>query len=152
MNIQVVDLQEQDKSAWQLLYQAYADFYQVPMSQQILDEVWSWIHDANSTFFGKMAKNENGEALGMMHFREMPSPLRGAHAGFLDDLFVKPEFRGEGVVDALFEELKRQAESKAWPFVRWITADNNYRGRAVYDRVAQKTKWQTYQLNTGGSW
>ena len=83
----------------------------------------------------------------MMHYREMPSPLRGARAGFLDDLFVKPEYRGQGVVDALFKELKDEARDRSWPFVRWITADDNYRGRAVYDRVAERTKWLTYQLS-----
>ncbi|WP_238377070.1 hypothetical protein [Neptunomonas antarctica] len=33
-----------------------------------------------------------------------------------------------------------------WPLVRWITAENNYRARSVYDKLATKTHWQTYQL------
>ena len=32
--------------------------------------------------------------------------------------------------------------------VRWITADDNYRGRAVYDRVATRTMWITYDIVT----
>jgi hypothetical protein len=33
--------------------------------------------------------------------------------------------------------------------IRWITADDNYRGRTVYDRVADKTKWLTYEIKLG---
>ena len=33
--------------------------------------------------------------------------------------------------------------------IRWITAEDNYRGRAVYDRVAVKTKWLTYEIKLG---
>ncbi|MBT3532179.1 MAG: GNAT family N-acetyltransferase [Gammaproteobacteria bacterium] len=146
MDVVISDLQADDRDHWELLYRAYADFYQVPMSQEIMDEVWSWIHDQQQSFYGKIAKDGSGEALGMMHFRAMPSPLRGSHVGFLDDLFVKPEFRGKGVVDALFEELDLTAKAHGWPFVRWITADDNYRGQAVYDKLAEKTKWLTYQM------
>ena len=29
---------------------------------------------------------------------------------------------------------------------RWITADDNYRARTLYDRVAKKTAWNTYEI------
>jgi len=80
----------------------------------------------------------------------MPSPLRGKTVGFLDDLFVDPAARGNGVVDALFEALNREADARGWPFVRWITADDNYRGRSVYDKLAKKTQWNTYQMTVTG--
>lgn len=66
--------------------------------------------------------------------------------GFLDDLYVKTEARGVGVVDALYKELNYFASKNDWPFVRWITADNNYRGRSVYDKLSDKTQWITYQM------
>ena len=67
--------------------------------------------------------------------------------GFLDDLFVVPEARGKDVVEALYAELNNFGKEKGWPFVRWITADNNYRARSVYDKIAEKTAWVTYQLD-----
>jgi hypothetical protein len=30
--------------------------------------------------------------------------------------------------------------------MRWITAENNYRGRGVYDKLSDKTQWVTYQM------
>ncbi|OUS38348.1 GNAT family N-acetyltransferase ['Osedax' symbiont bacterium Rs2_46_30_T18] len=139
-------LQLEDREQWQRLYYGYAEFYQVPMNQKILDQVWSWIFADDQPFYALIAKDEKGQAVGLMHYRGMPSPLRGATVGFLDDLYVDPNTRGSGVVDLMFERLQQQAKAHSWPFVRWITAENNYRGRAVYDRLAEKTQWQTYQL------
>lgn len=148
MNIVVAELSLDDRKGWECLYYEYADFYQVPMDQGILDTVWSWIFDADNKFYALVAKSDSGECLGLMHYRAMPSPLRGTLVGFLDDLYVKPEARGAGVVDALYTALNESASSKGWPFVRWITAENNYRGRAVYDKLSDKTQWLTYQMST----
>ena len=61
--------------------------------------------------------------------------------------FVLPESRGTGVVDEMFKKLSKESANNGWPFVRWITAEDNYRGRGVYDRTAEKTKWVTYQMS-----
>ncbi|BFM18249.1 GNAT family N-acetyltransferase [Maricurvus nonylphenolicus] len=147
MKTTVSALSKADRSEWEKLYHAYADFYNMPIDENILDTVWSWIFDSNNPFYCLIAKNQQGEPLGVMHYREMPSPLRGATVGFLDDLFVYPEARGSGVVDALFDALNKEAAEHGWPFVRWITADDNYRGRSVYDKIADKTHWVTYQMS-----
>ena len=89
MTVTVSHVSQRDRAQWEVLYHGYAKFYQAPMNDEILDSVWSWIHDESEPFFGLIAKEESGNALGLMHCRQMASPLRGAHVGFLDDLFVK---------------------------------------------------------------
>ena len=135
-----------DRNGWEKLYYGYAEFYQVPMNTQILDTVWAWIHDDTNPFFGLIAVDEQGQALGMMHCRQMPSPLRGAQVGFLDDLFVSPAARGQGVVEMLYAALNELGREQGWPFIRWITAEDNARARAVYDKLSDKTHWVTYQM------
>jgi hypothetical protein len=46
----------------------------------------------------------------------------------------------------LYQELRNFGKAKGWPFIRWITAEDNYRGRASYDKIAEKTDWLTYQM------
>lgn len=147
MPIQVNAPTDADKAAWQTLYKAYATFYKMPMTEQTLDTVWSWIHDEGNPFWCRLARQDDGKPIGLMHFREMPSPLRGCLMGFLDDLFVEPDARGHGAVTALFDDLTEHGRDRGWPSVRWITADDNYRARAVYDRLSHKTQWNTYQLD-----
>ena len=146
MKIIVSELCLSDRQDWEELYYGYAEFYEVPMNQEILDAVWAWIFDAKKSFYALIAKSGDGKAHGIMHYREMASPLRGKLVGFLDDLYVNPKSRGQGVVDALFQALVESAKRKGWPYVRWITAENNYRARRVYDKIAEKTQWITYQL------
>jgi hypothetical protein len=69
---------------------------------------------------------------GIGHYRSMPSPLRGRLIGFLDDLFIAPEFRVGGAVKQLFIHLRQECSSHGWPFVRWITKEDNQRARAAY--------------------
>jgi len=150
MTITVQEPEKGDRESWQRLYRGYAEFYGVPMTDEILDIVWRWIFDGEEAFYCLYAKNAAGEGVGLMHYRPMFSPLRGAMAGFLDDLYVEPAARGSGVVNALFDALKVQARKHDWPVIRWITRDNNYRARAVYDCVATRTDWITYELKPKG--
>ena len=94
MAISVTTPQAADRDDWERLYRGYAAFYQVPMNEQILDTVWGWIHDDEQAFFGLLARDAAGRAVGLAHCRSMASPLRGAIVGFLDDLFVDGEQRG----------------------------------------------------------
>lgn len=144
--ITVTALQPEDRQQWQQLYYGYAEFYEVEMNQQILDTVWQWIFDDSQNFYALVARDEQNNLVGLMHYRKMPSPLRGTNVGFLDDLYVDSSQRGSGIVDQLFVALRQQGKEHGWPLIRWITAESNYRARAVYDRLADKTHWQTYSL------
>ena len=131
-----------------MLYKGYAEFYKMPMNDDILDKVWSWIFDKEIKFFAIGIKSSEGELIGFMHFREMPSPLRGSLVGFLDDLYIHPDFRGSGAVQLLFKELKSIAKENNWPYVRWITASDNYRARKVYDKLSGVIDFVTYQMQS----
>lgn len=146
MKITTSKLNKNDQHDWQAMYHLYAAFYHMPMNQTILDNIWSWVFDENHSFYALIAKNEAGEAMGFLHCRAMPSPIRGTFVGFLDDIFVKAEHRGSGCVQMLYKELDNLGKENNWPFIRWITAEDNYRGRSLYDKVSQKTQWVTYQM------
>jgi GNAT superfamily N-acetyltransferase len=145
--VAIVEPSPQHKPAWRRLYQGYADFYRVPMTDENADRLWSWINDPAHVMEARIALNENGEPIGFAHFRTMPRPLFAAYAGFLDDLFVDPTMRGSGAVDALLADLRRIGRERGWGMIRWNTADNNYRARTVYDRVGERTMWITYQMD-----
>ena len=131
-----------------MLYKGYAEFYKMPMNDDILDKVWSWIFDKEIKFYAIGIKSSEGELIGFMHFREMPSPLRGSLVGFLDDLYIHPDFRGSGAVQLLFKELKLIAKENNWPYVRWITASDNHRARKVYDKLSGVIDFVTYQMQS----
>jgi GNAT superfamily N-acetyltransferase len=136
---------------WTRLFRGYADFYHWPTTDEHQRKVWGWIHDDHSVEAlvavpTSDAGGEIGEPQGLAHLREWVRPLRGVVCGYLDDLFVEPAHRGSGAVGALFAEINKIALERDWAVVRWTTAEDNYRARSVYDRLATRTTWITYDL------
>jgi GNAT superfamily N-acetyltransferase len=75
------------------------------------------------------------------------SSLRGARMGFLEDLFVAPDARGGGIADALIEACAEACRERGMPALEWMTATDNHRAQAVYDRVGAKGGvWKVYEL------
>ena len=91
------------------------------------------------------------KVVGLAHVRAMPSPLRAAEVGFLDDLFVDPSQRGSGAGEALLREIDNIAAIRGWAVVRWINRDNNYRARGLYDRLSVRSNWITYEMTASSS-
>ena len=139
------DIQLKDKDQWEKLYKSYADFYKVEMNNNILQTVWSWLHDNNHEVNGILYEID-GKVVGLVHYRRMPSPLRGQDIGFLDDLFVDLEYRGQRIGEKLINKMKEISKSKGWNLVRWITRNDNIRAKSLYDRVSEKTNWDVYEL------
>ena len=139
------DIHLKDKEQWEKLYKSYADFYKVEMNDKILQIVWKWLHDKSHEVNG-LVYEVDGNIVGLAHYRRMPSPLRGQDIGFLDDLFVDPEHRGQRIGEKLINKLKEISKSKRWNLVRWITREDNLRAKSLYNRVSEKTTWDVYEL------
>lgn len=135
-----------DRMAWDVLYDAYAQFYEVPQTPHMRARVWDWIMDPNHSVSALVA-DLDGTLVGFAHLRVFARPLAATTGLYLDDLFVAPPARGTGVADALLAQAKRQAADDGHSVVRWITAQDNSRARGVYDKHAQATEWVTYDMD-----
>ena len=147
--ITIVPLAERHRADWERLYAGYAAFYRVTQTPEMRATVWSWIMDPAHEVKAFVAQDAVGRAVGFAHFRPFARPLAASTGGFLDDLFVDPDTRGRRVADALIEAVAEEGRRRGWSVIRWITADDNYRGRGVYDRLATRTMWITYEKKLG---
>ena len=136
-------LTDTDRAAWERLYAAYAEFYRVSQTPAMRATVWGWIGSGQISAFVAV---QDGALIGFAHFRRYLRPLSTSTGGFLDDLFVDPSARGSGAAAALIEAVKVHAVAQGWSVLRWITAEDNLRARTLYDRVATKTPWVTYDI------
>ena len=146
MSIRIVRPEDSHRPAWERLYTGYAEFYGVEQTPDMRERVWGWLHDESEELEGLLALDAADEPVGLAHFREFSRPLSATKGGFLDDLFVAPQARGSGAAPALLRALVEEARLRGWSVVRWITAEDNYRARGVYDKVARRTAWVTYDL------
>ena len=138
-------VQTADRSAWDALYSAYAQFYEVLQTSEMRATVWTWLTDPAHEVSGLVADND-GTLVGFAHYRAFARPLAAASGLFLDDLFVAEAARGSGAADDLIDAIKVRAAEQGHSVVRWITAADNARARGLYDKVAQSTQWVTYDL------
>ncbi|WP_203075118.1 GNAT family N-acetyltransferase [Falsiroseomonas ponticola] len=143
-SVTVIPLAPGHREAWERLYAGYADFYRVTQTPEMRARVWGWIMDPAHEVKAFVAVDAAGKPLGLAHYRPFARPLSASTGGFLDDLFVDPAARGQRVADALIEAVAAEGRKRGWSVIRWITADDNYRGRGVYDRLATRTMWITY--------
>ena len=144
-------VEETDRNAWERLYRGYADYYRVATDDAKLQTLFGWLLDPTHVCEGLVAEATTGDLVGLAHLRAMPSPLRGAEVGFLDDLFVDPAQRGSGAGEAMLREIDNIADARGWAVVRWITRDNNYRARGLYDRLSVRSDWLTYEMTASST-
>ena len=138
-------LERKDKKNWIKLYCGYAKFYKVPMNQKILDNLWVWIHDENHVV-NAICYELEGKIVGITHYRTMPRPIKGKYIGFLDDLFVEPEFRGQKIAQKLISHLKSLSKANNWQGIRWTTHSSNKNAKKLYDKIANNTGFELYEL------
>ena len=139
------ELKPSDKKEWEKLFKGYGDFYKTPISNEILITVWGWLFDKNHVVNGICYEIE-GKIVGIAHYRTMPRPLKGEYIGFLDDLFVNPDFRGKQIGKKLIKALKNMAKSNNWQVIRWITHSNNKTAKKLYDKIANNTGFDLYEI------
>ncbi|MBQ0805216.1 MULTISPECIES: GNAT family N-acetyltransferase [unclassified Sulfitobacter] len=146
MTVTTRPLAASDRAAWETLFAGYAAFYKVDQTPDMRETVFGWLMDETHSSNCIVAQDASGKLIGLTHYRPFVSQLRAITNCFLDDLFVDPAARGSGAAQALIGAVKSVAEEKGWGTVRWITAEDNYRGRAVYDKLATRTPWVTYDI------
>ena len=144
--VKVRFVEPRDREGWNRLYAGYAAFYMVTQTADMRDRVWSWLMSGENGMLGLVAEDGEGKLIGLAHFRAFARPLSATTGGFLDDLFVDPDARGSGAAELLMEQLKAEGQNRNWSVIRWITAEDNYRARKLYDRLAEKTRWVTYDI------
>jgi GNAT superfamily N-acetyltransferase len=86
------------------------------------------------------------EALGFAHFFDLPEIVFARRCGALDDLFVRPSARRQGVAQALIEGLAALGQTRGWSHLRWIVPETDQAAIALYERIAARAPWRSYVL------
>jgi GNAT superfamily N-acetyltransferase len=90
----------------------------------------------------------NGEPAGFVLWFYNFSTFRGAHGIYLEDLFVRPGFRGNGIGKGLFVALARRALAEGCARLDWAVLDWNAPSIAFYEKLGARpiTGWTAYRL------
>jgi GNAT superfamily N-acetyltransferase len=132
-----------DRDAWARLFVAYGEFYETAFTDEVVDSTWRRLLDPTEGVDALVAELD-GEVVGFAHYRSHPDTFSTGRDWFLDDLYTDPAARGQGVATQLIDHLKQLADGT----LRWITAESNATAQSVYDKVATRTTWVTYEVRS----
>jgi GNAT superfamily N-acetyltransferase len=145
MSVSVRPVEPRDAGAWRRLFRDYGIFYETSFDDAQLDHVWALLTTEGSGVDALVAEVD-GAVVGIAHYRSHPDTFSTGNDWYLDDLFTDPSARGTGVASALIERLSELARATGPGTLRWITAEDNVTAQRVYDRLAKRTTWVTYEI------
>ena len=138
-------IEEGDRDAWAPLFVAYGAFYETVFTDEIVASTWRRLLDEDEKIDGLVAEMDGG-VVGFAHYRSHPDTFSTGRDWFLDDLYVDPAARSNGVAAALIEHIVELMRAAGPGSLRWITAESNERAQRLYDRVARRSTWITYEI------
>lgn len=90
----------------------------------------------------------DGQPAGFAVFFHNFSTFLGRHGMYLEDVFVKPEFRGRGLGEALLRHVAREAVRRNCGRFEWAVLDWNEPAIQFYRKLGAEPKsdWTTYRV------
>lgn len=90
----------------------------------------------------------DGAVAGFALFFTSYSTWRGHHGIRLEDLYVTPSLRGQGIGRALLAQLARVAVDEGCPRLEWDVLEWNTPAIAVYEKIGAhiQTEWRIMRL------
>ncbi|MDF2508368.1 MAG: hypothetical protein K0Q52_2227 [Microbacterium sp.] len=143
----IAPLTEADHDEWIALWRGYLAFYEADLDDATTAATFERLVDAGSGIHGALARDENGTAVGIVHWLTHAATWTTTDYCYLEDLFVSPEVRGGGVGRALIAHVRAWAEQHGSAKVYWLTAESNATARVLYDRVASRSGMIHYQIS-----
>jgi GNAT superfamily N-acetyltransferase len=147
--------QPRDVPAIVALIRELAAYEREPHAAQATDtDLDAALFGEQPALFGLIAEHadpEGGEpavagfALWFLNF----STWVGKHGIYLEDLFVRPDFRGYGYGRQLLVELARIADERGYGRVEWSVLDWNESAHRFYESLgaAAMQEWTTWRLS-----
>jgi GNAT superfamily N-acetyltransferase len=89
------------------------------------------------TVHGHIAEEDGQAAAGALWFRNF-STWDGVAGIYLEDLFVRPQFRRRGLARAMLAALARECVENGYTRLSWAVLDWNVNAIALYDAVGGK--------------
>ncbi len=106
------------------------------LDKPVIDHTERMIMDPHSSLFALLATTETGEVIALLH--GVVHPVAGSinPVCYMQDLFVHPARRRQGVATKLMEALSAKGRTEKWDRIYWLTDKSNIDAQALYSNNA----------------
>ena len=143
--MQIRRLVAADRAGWAALWHDYLVFYGSQVSDEVYDTTFARLTGNDAQEFNALVAEREGALVGLAHFLSHRHCWRVENVCYLQDLFVDPSLRGQGVGRALINAVYAAADAAGAPGVYWLTQVGNAPARVLYDSIGQVTDFIKYQ-------
>ena len=144
MSVIIRSLEAKDSAKWSSMWTEYLKFYDSEVTIDIREMTFTRLIDPNQKVQNCLVAERNGNLIGLVHFIYHAHNWKIEDVCYLQDLFVDPKARGQGVGGALIEKVYAMADLNGTPSVYWMTQDFNVNARVLYDRIGNLTPFIKY--------
>ncbi|WP_417687389.1 GNAT family N-acetyltransferase [Roseibium sp.] len=86
-----------------------------------------------------------GETLiGFAVYFDLPELITGLRIGQLDDIYVHPDFRNQGIGRKMIEHLEVEGKKRGWMHLRWLVPSGETPAVALYEKIAEPDRVKSY--------
>lgn len=139
------ELNANDKSAWLPLWHGYIEFYEATIPEDQSELTWTRLLDSGYNSYGLVAEVD-GKVCGLVHYSFQTSTWSPIGYCYLEDLFVDPAIRGNGVGRALIDAVHEIAVKSGSSRLYWNTDATNATARKLYDSYINESGKVQYRI------
>ena len=148
MSVTIRAIQDGDKEGWLPLWDQYNEFYKRTIPTNVTDTTFSRFLDDKVRMYAAVAVNDSGKVVGFAHWYPHASTSAIEETVYLHDLFVDPSTRNAGVGRKLIAHVTDYSKQLPAEHLYWHTQHFNHRAQLLYTKVATKTDFVMYSVET----
>ncbi len=133
------------EAEWRRLWAGFLDYYEMNLAPEVTDFTWQRLMDPSCPMKARLAF-AGPRVLGFAIHQHHPSTWVMGDDCYLEDLFVDPAARGQGVGRALIDDLAALARMRGWKRLYWNTEITNAAARKLYDSITPDDGHIRYRL------
>ncbi|MEN0584231.1 MULTISPECIES: GNAT family N-acetyltransferase [unclassified Kosakonia] len=133
----------------------FAMIYELAVYEKAPEEVITTADEIRETLFGTESKTEaliceiEGKAVGYAVFFTSYSTWLGRNGIYMEDLYVSPDFRGNGAGKAMLQKIAQYAVERRCGRLEWSVLDWNQPAIDFYQSIGARaqSEWVRYRLD-----
>ena len=150
MTLSIRKIEARDEARWRALWEGYCAFYKFALTEAVTRHTWARIMDPAVPVHAIVAERAGAGVIGMANYILHENTWTLTPVCYLEDLYVDPQERAQGVGKQLIDWLVAQMQVQGWSRLYWNTKENNYRARGLYDKYTPHSGFLRYVvLNKG---
>jgi ribosomal protein S18 acetylase RimI-like enzyme len=145
--ITIRPLTRHDQGVWQFLWhEALVYFGADDAAFETMPVLWDRLLAPDEPMKGWLIL-WHGVAAGLAHVVLRLHTFSARPVGILEDLWISPPARRQGLAEACIAHLTHEGCAQGWIRLEWETDENNLVAQALYDRMAAAVPVKRYKVD-----